>query len=140
MDLSKDKTPKFRYGQVMSQVETLVEKLCIIKSSSVHGSVDLDSLTNFLQVVMPPKFKAPEFVKYDGTGDPCVHLCMLCQKMAPCGDNHPLICQIFPDSLIGPAATWYVRLEKTSSWRKMVNSFLEYYSFNSGTAPDRTVL
>ena len=49
----------------MSQVETLVEKLCIIKSSSVHGSVDLDSLTNFLQVVMPPKFKAPEFVKYD---------------------------------------------------------------------------
>ena len=31
---------------------------------------------------MPPKFKAPKFVKYDGTGDPCAHLRMFCRKMA----------------------------------------------------------
>ena len=49
-------------------METLVEKLHIMKGSSAHESVDLDSLTNFPQVIMPPKFKAPEFVKYDGTG------------------------------------------------------------------------
>ena len=64
---------------------------------------------------MPPKFKAPEFVKYDGTGDPCVHLHMFCRKMAPYGDNHPLFYQIFPDSLTSLPAIWYAKLEKTSS-------------------------
>ena len=73
--------------------------------SSTYGSVDLDNLTNFPQVIMPPKFNAPEFVKYNGTGDPCIHLCMFCRKMTPYGDNHPLLCQIFPNSLTGPMAT-----------------------------------
>ena len=54
---------------------------------------------------MPPKFKTPKFVKYDGTEDPCVHLCMLCRKMAPYRDNTPLLCQIFPNSLTNPVAT-----------------------------------
>ena len=115
IDHSKDKTLESGYGQVKSQVETLTKKLRIIEGSSTQGSIDLDSLTNFPQLVMPPKFKAPEFIKYDGTEDPCVYLCMFCRKMAPYGDNYPLLCQIFPDSLTGPAATWYVRLENTSS-------------------------
>ena len=54
--------------------------------------------------------------------------------------NHPLLRQIFLDSLTGPAATWYVRLEKTSSWREMANAFLEYYLFNTMIAFDYTVL
>ncbi|KAL0011334.1 hypothetical protein SO802_006442 [Lithocarpus litseifolius] len=89
---SKDKNLESRIGQVKSQVETLAEKLRIIEGSSTHGSVDLDSLTKFPQVIRPPKFKAPEFVKYDGTGDPCAHLRMFCRKMAPYRDNHPLLC------------------------------------------------
>ena len=64
---------------------------------------------------MPPKFKAPEFVKYDGIGDPRAHLRMFYKTMSSYGDNHPLLCQIFPISLIGLAAIWYVRLEKTSN-------------------------
>ena len=65
---------------------------------------------------------------------------MFCRKMAPYGDNHPLLYQILPDNLTGPAAKWYVRLGKTSSWREMANSFLEYYLFNAEIAPNRTVL
>ena len=60
--------------------------------------------------------------------------------MAPYGENHLLLCQIFPDNLTGPVATWYARLEKTSSWREMAHSFLEYYRFNIEIAPDRMVL
>ena len=121
-------------------METLTENLCIIEGSSAYGSVDLDSLTNFLQVIMPPKFKALEFVKYDSTRDPCARLCMFYRKMAPYGDNRPLLCQIFPDSLTGPATIWYVRLEKTSSWREMANFFLEYYRFNIEIAPNCMIL
>jgi len=58
-DPLKDKNPEFEYGQVKSQVETLAEKLRIIEGSNIHGSVDLYSLTNFPQVIMPSKFKAP---------------------------------------------------------------------------------
>ena len=89
---------------------------------------------------MPPKFKALEFIKYDGTGNPYVHLRMFYRKMAPYGDNYPLLCQIFLDSLTGPVAIWYVRLEKTSNWREMANSFLEYYQFNTEIAPNHIVL
>ncbi|KAK9997923.1 hypothetical protein SO802_017526 [Lithocarpus litseifolius] len=56
---------------------------------------------------MRPKFKAPEFVKYDCTGDPCIHLRVYCRKMSPYEDNHPLLCQIFCDNLTGLVATWY---------------------------------
>ena len=89
---------------------------------------------------MPPKFKAPEFVKYDGTGDPFAHLRMFNRKMAPYGDNHPLLCQIFPDNLTGPVAIWYASLEKTFSWKERANSFQEYYKFNPKIAPNRIVL
>ena len=90
MNPPKDKTLEFGYSQDKSQVETLIEKMRIIESSDSRGNVDLASLTNFLQAVMPPKFKAIKFVKYDDIGDPCAHLHMFCRKIAPYGDNHPL--------------------------------------------------
>ena len=37
---------------------------------------------------MPHKFKAPEFVKYDSTGDPCAHLRMFYRNMAPDPNLH----------------------------------------------------
>ena len=89
---------------------------------------------------MPSKFKASKFVKYNGTGDPCAYLRMFYRKMAPYGANHHLLYQIFPDSLTGPVIRWYVRLEKTSSWREIANSFLEYYQFNIEIVPNCTVL
>ena len=111
-----------------------------MEGSNAYGSVDLDSLTNFPQVIMPPKFKALEFVKYDGTRNPCTHLHMFCRKMAPYGDNHSLLCQIFPDSLTSPTARWYTRLEMTFRQREMANSFIEYYRINTEIAPGCTVL
>ena len=71
MNPPRDKTSESSYGQVKSQLESLTEKIHIIEVSRARGSVDLDSLTNFPQVTIPPKFKLSEFVKYDGAGDPC---------------------------------------------------------------------
>ena len=89
---------------------------------------------------MPLKFKASDFVKYDGTGDPCAHLRMFCRKISPYGDNHPFLYQILPDSLTSPTTKWYEKLEKTSSWKEMANAFLEYYRFNTKIAPNHTIL
>ena len=41
------KQPESSYRQVKSQVETLIEKVRIIKGSGARGSVNLDNLTNF---------------------------------------------------------------------------------------------
>ena len=58
-----------------------------MEGSGSRGNVNLDNLTNLPQVIMPPKFKSPEFVKYDGTRDPYAHLRMFYRKMAPYRDN-----------------------------------------------------
>ena len=41
------KQPESSYRQVKSQVETLIEKVRIIKGFGARGSVNLDNLTNF---------------------------------------------------------------------------------------------
>lgn len=64
----------------------------IMEISSFLGNVDFDNLSNFPQVIIPPKFKSPEFVKYDGFGDPCAHLRMFYRKMLPYRDNQTLFC------------------------------------------------
>ena len=119
-------------------METLVEKIRIIEASGTRGRVNLDSLTNFPHVIMPPKFKAPEFVKYGGT-----------EIFAPiCACSvvrwHPMetiTCSSARFSLIAwlalqPPGMW----DWNSSWREVANAFLEYYLFNTKIAPNHTVL
>uniref|UniRef100_A0A2N9HXX3 Integrase catalytic domain-containing protein n=1 Tax=Fagus sylvatica TaxID=28930 RepID=A0A2N9HXX3_FAGSY len=88
-------------------------------------------------MTVPPKFKAPEFEKYNGRGDPMIHLQMYCQKMAPYADNEPLLIQTFQDTLTGHAAEWYSQLKKISHWKELADTFLAQYGFNSQIAPDR---
>uniref|UniRef100_A0A2N9H4W4 RNase H type-1 domain-containing protein n=1 Tax=Fagus sylvatica TaxID=28930 RepID=A0A2N9H4W4_FAGSY len=82
-------------------------------------------------------FKAPEFEKYNGRGDPMIHLQMYCRKMAPYADNEPLLIQTFQDTLTGNAAEWYSQLKKISHWKELADTFLAQYGFNSQIAPDR---
>ena len=51
MDPSKDRNLESGIGQVKNQVETLAGKLHIIEGFNAYGSVDLDNLTNFPQVI-----------------------------------------------------------------------------------------
>ena len=91
----------------------------------------------FPKMTMPPKFKAPEFEKYNGRGDPMIHLQMYYRKMAPYADNEPLLIQTFQDTLTGHAAEWYSQLKKISHWKELADTFLSQYGFNSQIAPDR---
>ena len=52
-------------------------------------------------VVIPPKFKVPEFDKYKGTSCPKTHLRSYCRKMAAYAGNEPLLMHFFQDSLTG---------------------------------------
>uniref|UniRef100_A0A2N9GQI9 Uncharacterized protein n=1 Tax=Fagus sylvatica TaxID=28930 RepID=A0A2N9GQI9_FAGSY len=120
-----------------SKIDSLEEKIRLIQGLNSFGNTDFSSMSWFPNMTVPPKFKAPEFEKYNGRGDPMIHLQMYCRKMAPYADNEPLLIQTFQDTLTGNAAEWYSQLKKISHWKELADTFLAQYGFNSQIAPDR---
>uniref|UniRef100_A0A2N9GT35 Uncharacterized protein n=1 Tax=Fagus sylvatica TaxID=28930 RepID=A0A2N9GT35_FAGSY len=115
----KGKTPKLD-----SKIDSLEEKIRLIQGLNSFGNTDFSSMSWFPNMTVPPKFKAPEFEKYNGRGDPMIHLQMYCRKMAPYADNEPLLIQTFQDTLTGNAAEWYSQLKKISHWKELADTFL----------------
>jgi hypothetical protein len=129
--------PEGKDSQLDSKIDSLEEKIRLIQGLNSFGNTDFSSMSWFPNMTVPPKFKAPEFEKYNGRGDPMIHLQMYCRKMAPYADNEPLLIQTFQDTLTGNAAEWYSQLKKISHWKELADTFLAQYGFNSQTAPDR---
>ncbi|MCI64815.1 gag-protease polyprotein, partial [Trifolium medium] len=57
-------------------------------------------------VVVPPKFKAPDFEKYKGLKCPKIHLKRFCMKMVAHVANEKLMMHVFQDSLSGASLDW----------------------------------
>jgi hypothetical protein len=129
--------PEGKDSQLDSKIDSLEEKIRLIQGLNSFGNMDFSSMSWFPNMTVPPKFKAPEFEKYNGRGDPMIHLQMYCRKMAPYADNEPLLIQTFQDTLTGNAAEWYSQLKKISHWKELADTFLAQYGFNSQIAPDR---
>uniref|UniRef100_A0A2N9EQZ3 Uncharacterized protein n=1 Tax=Fagus sylvatica TaxID=28930 RepID=A0A2N9EQZ3_FAGSY len=129
--------PEGKDSQLDSKIDSLEEKIRLMQGLNSFGNTDFSSMSWFPNMTMPPKFKAPEFEKYNGRGDPMIHLQMYCRKMAPYADNEPLLIQTFQDTLTGHAAEWYSQLKKISHWKELADTFLAQYGFNSQIAPDR---
>lgn len=55
-----------------------------------------------------PSGRAPNFQKYDGTGNPKAHLQSFC--MPHFRDDNPLLIRLFQKSLEGPALNWFTSL------------------------------
>ncbi|XP_045822052.1 uncharacterized protein LOC123914933 [Trifolium pratense] len=93
-------------------------------------------------VVVPPKFKAPDFDKYKGTGCPKIHIKRFYTKMAAHASNEKLLIHIFQDSLSGASFDWYMQLERAQikTWKDLVDAFLTQYSYNLNIAPNRMQL
>uniref|UniRef100_A0A2N9HW21 RNase H type-1 domain-containing protein n=1 Tax=Fagus sylvatica TaxID=28930 RepID=A0A2N9HW21_FAGSY len=119
-----ERTPKLD-----SKIDSLEEKIRLIQGLNSFGNTDFSSMSWFPNMTVPPKFKAPEFEKYNGRGDPMIHLQMYCRKMAPYADNEPLLIQTFQDTLTGNAAEWYSQLKKISHWKELADTFLAQYGF-----------
>uniref|UniRef100_A0A2N9GIB6 Integrase catalytic domain-containing protein n=1 Tax=Fagus sylvatica TaxID=28930 RepID=A0A2N9GIB6_FAGSY len=107
--------PEGKDSQLDSKIDSLEEKIRLIQGLNSFGNTDFSSMSWFPNMTVPPKFKAPEFEKYNGRGDPMIHLQMYCRKMAPYADNEPLLIQTFQDTLTGNAAEWY-----SQGWRRRV--------------------
>ncbi|KAK2398467.1 hypothetical protein QL285_048404 [Trifolium repens] len=93
-------------------------------------------------VVIPHKFKVPDFEKYEGSTCPRAHLVMYARKMSSQTDNDKLLIHYFHDSLTGAALRWYMDLDSTDicNFNDLANAFIRQYNYNSYLAPDRDEL
>ena len=109
-----------------NKLEVLEERLRAIEGGGSYEFGDAVGLCLVPDVVIPPKFKVPNFEKYKGTTCPKRHLTMYCRKMAAHAHNEKVLIHCFQDSLGGVALNWYMHLEPTqiSSWKDLVDAFL----------------
>ncbi|KAA0038979.1 uncharacterized protein E6C27_scaffold84G00600 [Cucumis melo var. makuwa] len=94
-----------------------------------HVSDPMSTPITKSDVVIPPKFKTPDFEKYNGTTCPKSHLVMYCRKMSAYAHDDKLLIHCFQDSLVGPASRWYMQLDGSQVHRmekKNVETFKEY--------------
>ncbi|KAL4383642.1 hypothetical protein GQ457_15G011340 [Hibiscus cannabinus] len=91
---------------------------------------------------IPPKFKMPEFEKFDGNTCPMAHITMFCRKMTGFIDNEGLLIHCFQDSLAGPAMRWYNQLtrDQVKSWKDLARSFTDQYKHVSDMVPNILML
>ena len=77
--------------------------------------LDFEELGLVSGIVIPPKFKAPIFSKYDGVSCPRIHLRSYVRKIQPHIVDRDLWVHLFQDSLSGTQLDWFYQLERPIS-------------------------
>ncbi|XP_011015540.1 PREDICTED: uncharacterized protein LOC105119131 [Populus euphratica] len=93
-------------------------------------------------VVIPKKFRVPEYIKYTGTQCSITHFKAYCNKMAEMVNDEKLLIHFFQDNLSDVALIWYMQLENTKvkRWKDLVDAFMRQYKFNINVDPNRLSL
>ncbi|XP_017635885.1 uncharacterized protein LOC108477932 [Gossypium arboreum] len=123
MEKKHGKTAK----KLEDQCRLLEEKFRAMENADYHCGVDANDLSLVPDLVLQPKFKTPEFEKYNGTSCLETHITMFCRKMTGYVNNDQLFIHCFQDSLIRPAAKWYNQLSraKINSWKDLAQAFMK---------------
>jgi hypothetical protein len=81
------------------------------EGTNLHDHIKAVEICLVPNVVIPKKFRVPEFVKYRGTQCPVTHLKAYCNKMAEVVYDEKLLIHFFQDNLSDVALTWYMHLD-----------------------------
>ncbi|KAL7257818.1 hypothetical protein ACSBR1_004016 [Camellia fascicularis] len=103
------------------------------KSQGVKSIPDIeDGFTN-AAVTLPDRFKMPHIDRFDGSGDPMVHLSLFSDVLRPMGLTRSQKLSLFGRTLSGIAAIWYAKLEDSvkRSWEEIAEAFVAQYSYNT---------
>ena len=120
------------------RIEYMEERLRATKGGGNYGFADMAELFLVPNVVIPPKFKVPDFDKYKGTTCPKNHLKMYYRKMRAYAKDEKLLMHFFQESLVGATITWYTNLEPSQvySWKDLMTAFIRQYQYNSDITLD----
>ncbi|XP_052481215.1 uncharacterized protein LOC105762162 [Gossypium raimondii] len=137
-DKAKEEFPK----QFEEKWKWIKEKFRVRESIESYHGIDAKDLSLVPELVLPYKFKMPEFEKYNGTSCPAAHITMFCRRMTGYINNDQLLIHCFQESLIGAASKWYNQLSRTkiATWRDLAQAFMRQYNHVSEIMPDRITL
>ena len=140
--LGKELVVHVESTEAQQKYKLLEERLKAIDGLNASKGMGAAELTLVPDLVLPPKFKTPEFEKFNGGTCPVAHLTMYCRKMTGYTNNDKLFIHCFQDSLIGTAARWYMQLSRSHIryWDDLTNAFLAQYKHMVDEAPDRMTL
>ena len=96
-------------------------------------SFDFDDILCMEGDKLLDKFKMPQLQKFDGTGDPRIHLSKYTTTLSTTKAPLSVVTRLFILSLEGMAVNWYHGLEKSVrvNWREMCATFLKQYEYNT---------
>ena len=124
-----------------SDFQSLEDRIKAIEGYKTFG-YDASELCLVPNVVLPPKFKIPDFEKYKGLSCPKDHLIMYCRKMGSYANDDKLLIHCFQESLRGASLKWYMNLERSKirTWKDLTEAFMNQYRYNMDMAPNRMQL
>jgi len=133
---SKEASPD---SKMLSMLE---ERLKAVEGAQHYRAMNAVDITLVPGIVIPPKFKVPDFEKCNGTRCPQEHLTSYVRKMAAYAHDDKLLIHFFQDSLSGAVLRWYNQLDrvKVQSWSDLVKAFVTQYKHMTDLAPDRLTL
>ena len=99
-----------QYLPAEDKYKQLEDCLSAMEIQKVSG-LDFGDLGLSFGVVIPHKFKAPAFAKYDGDSCPKLHLRSYVRKIQPYTADRNLWVHFFQDSLSGTQLEWFYQLE-----------------------------
>ena len=104
--------------------------------------LDFEEFALVSGVVIPHKFKALIFAKYDGVSCPKLHLRSYGRKIQPHTADRNLWVHFLQDSLSGTQLECFYQLEGANvrNWEDLAATFYKQYEFNAELAPTRTQL
>ena len=93
MFLSAGGPPQVAEGK--GKLDLIEERLRAIEGFGDYPFTDMTDLCLVPNVVIPPKFKVPDFDRYKGTSCPRNHLKMYCRKMGAYSRDEKLLMHFF---------------------------------------------
>jgi hypothetical protein len=95
----------------MNKLVALEQRLKALEGIHLYDPIKAAEICLVPNVVIPKKFRVPEFVKYTGTQCPKTHLKTYCNKMVKVVNDEKLLIHFFQDNLSGATLTWYMWLD-----------------------------
>ncbi|KAI5397456.1 hypothetical protein KIW84_063320 [Lathyrus oleraceus] len=95
------------------EIQLLAEKIRALESYATPGVVNMSNMGLVEGIVIPQKFKAPAFDRYNGSSCPETHLQAFVRKISAYTMDQKLWMYFFQDSLCGGSLEWYTKLKSS---------------------------
>ncbi|GMP26859.1 hypothetical protein CsSME_00003122 [Camellia sinensis var. sinensis] len=103
------------------------------KAQGVNSIPDIKDGYTDSAVTLLNRFKMPHIDRFNGSGDPMVHLQLFSDTLKPMGLSRLQKLSLFGWTLSGVAAIWYAKLKDSikRSWKEMAEAFIFQYSYST---------